>query len=826
MRSYLLCIICTVHSIAAYSSALTGMVTDEANRPLPYANVYIKGTTSGATTNTAGQYSLTLRPGTYQLIFSYVGYLQQTREVIVGEQPVQLNVQLQPEQIELKEVVVTAGAEDPAYRVIRAAIKNRSDYLDQPEGFSSRVYIKGIARLDSTPKTFMGYNLEKKGIDSSMLGIIYLSESESEYHFRRPGDVKEVMLSSKVSGDANGFSWNKASDFDFNFYKNLVDAGMMSNRQFISPISETALLYYRYRLVGTFYEERELINKIEVIPRRKGDPVFSGFIYIVEDSWRIHSTDLWLKKDANLDFVDSLKLAQMYARVNDTLWMPYSQTMHVFINALGFRMKANFAGVFTDYKIDPDFPAKFFSGEVWKINEDANTKDSLYWISNRPVPLTDEESADYEKKDSLSVLQNSKPYLDSIDRENNQFAAADLVFGYQYYRRYTKTNYHTSGLLGFINYNTVEGFAPSIRLGIDKRWEDKRLLKLSATFRYGFSNHEPSVKFKAAYLFDPLQFSSWKVEGGRFVQQFNEANPISPLINTAYTLFAGENYMKLYMNSYGKVAYETEIVNGIQLSAGTSYNHRTVLENTTDYSFVSDSNIHFTVNDPQFASCDGEICFTGYDAWLIQLKATIHFRQQYFSRPDEKINIRSKYPALTLSYQRGLPWLGSEVNFDQLTIGVEDHYKLGTFGEGDYRLEAGAFLTNANVGAAEFQHFNGNQTIFAQADRMHAFQLLPYYTYSTDQWHLAGHLEHHFHGLVFNHIPLIRKLKFEEVAGVHYLQTPDLQYVELSIGIEHILKVLRVDFVAAYSNQQQFTSGFLIGLTLGGGGVVSVSVDE
>lgn len=91
---------------------------------------------------------------------------------------------------------------------------------------------------------------------------------------------------------------------------------------------------------------------------------------------------------------------------------------------------------------------------------------------------------------------------------------------------------------------------------------------------------------------------------------------------------------------------------------------------------------------------------------------------------------------------------------------------------------------------------------------MHAFQLLPYYTYSTDQWHLAGHLEHHFHGLVFNHIPLIRKLKFEEVAGVHYLQTPDLQYVELSIGIEHILKVLRVDFVAAYSNQQQFTSGF------------------
>ncbi|HUM48459.1 MAG TPA: DUF5686 family protein, partial [Chitinophagales bacterium] len=195
---------------------------------------------------------------------------------------------------------------------------------------------------------------------------------------------------------------------------------------------------------------------------------------------------------------------------------------------------------------------------------------------------------------------------------------------------------------------------------------------------------------------------------------------------------------------------------------------------------------------------------------------------------NEKINIGSKFPVLSIGYSRGLPWIESEVNYDQLEIGVDDYYKLGIFGEGDYKVEAGAFLTRKSVGAAELKHFNGNQTILAQSDRMNAFQLLPYYTYSTDDWYLQGHLEHHFQGLLLNHIPLIRKLKFEEVAGFHYLQTPGLQYAELSVGLEHILKFFRVDFVAAYSNQQKFTSGFLIGLTVGGNedGNISVSVGD
>lgn len=812
--------------IQAQSAIISGQVTDENNQPLPYANVYIRHTTQGATANAEGKYQLTLQPGQYELVYSYVGYLQTTKMVVIVSIPVVLNVQLRPDKVELKEVIVTAGGEDPAYRVIRAAIKQRSYYLNQIHGFSCDVYIKGVVRLDSTPKRIMGYSLEKKGIDSTALGIIYLSESESQYYFQQPDRVKEIMLSSKVSGDAAAFSWNKASDFDFNFYKNLVDAGLLSNRQFISPIAETALLYYRYRLTGTFYEDHQLVNKIEVIPRRKGDAVFNGYIYIVEDSWRIHSTDLRLNRDANLDFVDSLRLAQTYAIVDDSTWMPYSQTMDVGINALGFRMKAKFAGVFTQYLVNPSLPDKFFSGEVWKINEDANKRDSIYWITNRQVPLTEEEADDYHEKDSLSVIQHSKIYLDSADRANNKFAAADLIFGFHYYRRSSETAYNTSGLLSFINYNTVEGFAPAVNFSMIKHWEDKRALKVGSSLRYGISNHKLSARVLMRYLFDPASSAAWRLEGGHFAEQFNDAGPISPLINTIYTLFAGENYMKLFMNDYVKGSITREVINGIQLTAGTSYNHRTELTNTTALTFAEPSGTHFTANEPQFAFNDSTSYFNGYNAWLINVKATVHFKQRYYSRPNEKIIIGSKYPSLSVAYTRGLPWIGSSLNFDQLEITVDDHYKLGTFGEGDYQMTGGAFITNDSVGAVELKHFEGNQTIFARSGHLNAYQLLPYYTYSTNQWYLQGHLEHHFQGLLMNHIPLIRKLKLQEVAGVHYLQTPDLQYAEISFGMEHIFKLIRLDYVAAYSSKQHITSGLVIGLTLGVGGVVTVSVDE
>ena len=61
-------------SINGYCSYIKGKVVDENNEPLPFATVYIHNTTYGVTTNTLGDYFIELKPGNYDITYSFIGY--------------------------------------------------------------------------------------------------------------------------------------------------------------------------------------------------------------------------------------------------------------------------------------------------------------------------------------------------------------------------------------------------------------------------------------------------------------------------------------------------------------------------------------------------------------------------------------------------------------------------------------------------------------------------------------------------------------------------------------------------------------------------------
>ena len=83
-----------------------GVVTDaNTGDPIPGANVRLKGTTTGTTTDVNGQYTIDLLPDNRTLIFSFIGYRQ--KEVVVPEGTAQLNVELNEDVVGLEEVVVT-----------------------------------------------------------------------------------------------------------------------------------------------------------------------------------------------------------------------------------------------------------------------------------------------------------------------------------------------------------------------------------------------------------------------------------------------------------------------------------------------------------------------------------------------------------------------------------------------------------------------------------------------------------------------------------------------------------------------------------------------
>ncbi|MFB6098903.1 MAG: carboxypeptidase-like regulatory domain-containing protein, partial [Salinibacter sp.] len=96
------------------SGTIAGVVVESASgKPLPGANVTIKGTTKGTSTDLNGRYRLSgLAPGTYDLVFSFVGFQQKTVTgvEVAGGSTTTLDVTLAEQTAQLDEVVVEARA--------------------------------------------------------------------------------------------------------------------------------------------------------------------------------------------------------------------------------------------------------------------------------------------------------------------------------------------------------------------------------------------------------------------------------------------------------------------------------------------------------------------------------------------------------------------------------------------------------------------------------------------------------------------------------------------------------------------------------------------
>src|ERR1700740_2058883 len=176
---------------SAQQLTLSGKITDKDGKPVPFASVYVKGTTKGTSANIEGEYSLKLQPGDYEVLYRAVGFKQLSQKIGLDKNT-NFNATLAGEIYELGNVTVSATGEDPAYAIIRKAIRRRKAHLSEVKAYTCEVYIKGLQKLLAAPKKFMGFDIQKAGkeigLDSNRRGIVYLSESESKLSYKKPGD--------------------------------------------------------------------------------------------------------------------------------------------------------------------------------------------------------------------------------------------------------------------------------------------------------------------------------------------------------------------------------------------------------------------------------------------------------------------------------------------------------------------------------------------------------------------------------------------------------------------------------------------------------------
>ncbi len=779
-----------------FAGKITGKISNEKGEALPFSSISVKAKKEGTSANNQGSYFLQLEPGTYTIICRHVGFERQEKTITVGSEDLELNFVLKEQTVSLKEVVVKAGAEDPAYAIIRKAIKKRKEYLNENEAFQCEVYSKGVMNLRDFPKQFFGQKVDFEDGDSSKRKMIYLSETVSKLSVDKPNKVKIDVLSTRVSGQRDGFGFAGAGFFSF-YENNIQISNALNPRGFVSPIAENALNFYRYKYEGAFVEEGKLISKIKVTPKRTYEPCFSGYINIVEDEWRIHSLELTLTKQSQMNFADTVRIEQLYQMMGVNQWVLQSQILYPAVKFFGFDAYGSFANVYRNFNIDPAFTKKDFGNTVLKYETGSNKKPITYWDSIRPLPLTVEEKRDYVKKDSLEQLRNDPHYLDSLDRINNKFKLSNILFGGKTINNQKKKlTYTIPSLLQGVSFNVVEGLVLDVPITIRKEFTDRKSLTIIPHLRYGFSSEQFYGWGTLRYNFGKKYFSNVSLSGGKRIYQHNNENPIDAMQNSISSLLYKNNFMKLYEANYGRISFSKGVGAGFTVFGNFQYQDRIPLQNTTSYSWSNKTGKTYSPNYPSENPAGN---FTRHQASIITLGVSIQPKSKYIEFPDRTINIGSSWPTFNLQYTKGINGLfGSDIDYDKWQLTVRDNLNLKLAGRFNYRLQTGGFLNRKSVQIQDMKHFPGNR-LFMSKDYLSIFQLTPYYLYSNkESIYGAAFVEHHFNGLFTNKIPGFKKLNWNLVAGASAMWLPKQTYAEWHVGLENIFRFFRVDLVTGY----------------------------
>lgn len=379
--------------LIAQAQGIRGTIKNAKGDELPYAAILIKNSTQGSISNTEGRYELPLPPGRYEVVFQYLGFQTQQKSVEVKGSFETIDVTMKEVAYQLQEVQTRSTNEDPAYTIMRRAIAKSRYHELQVNSYTARVYGKGSFIVESIPKLIekmASKELKEAEVESNFkVGVPNVFESVAEVSFQQPNTYRRRLIASRNSqGDQL-----IPSQFGMGtFYRPEINNA-------VSPLSPKAFAYYKFTYEGTFRESAGgapvEISKIRVTPRSWGEGVFRGVIYIIENSWAIHS--LQLEQVMQQGFL--INLRQTYTPIQN-VWMP--------VNG-----RFNFKGAFFGVKV---------GGDAVMSYQYRNLKVNPAFVAD--VTVADEKK--FKPETTLSKKQVKEESLEDLVQKQKEFSTKNL----------------------------------------------------------------------------------------------------------------------------------------------------------------------------------------------------------------------------------------------------------------------------------------------------------------------------------------------------------------------------------------------------------------
>ena len=813
----------SLHSNAQVT--VSGVVTDASTKEtLPYVTFLIGGTSKGGQTDADGKFAITLTTEQNELKFSYVGYKPQVKALKPGISQV-VNVQLQPESTLMNEVVITGNKrqkyrnrENPAVELIRKVIDNKSknrvesyDYVSYQKYERMLFSMSNLSDKFKDKRIFKNYQFLFQQQDSTKIGgrnllPVFQEEKLSDIFYRKsPEKTKSNVIANKrVNFDERFIDTDGLSTYfermyqDIEIYDNNIS--VVSN-QLLSPIADSAPTFYRFYITDTIKTQQPYLVELSFMPRNTTDLLFQGKLYItLEGNYAVQKAFLTVNKDINLNFVRALE-ADLEFKQNDDKRYHLSKSNLIVDFGISKKSGSGFTGErmvsFNNFAINQKLPNEVYDAvpQLTAATE-INKKSDQFWQENRPIALSDADARIYSNLDTLQSIPSFKRTMDIV----TLFFAGYKDFG----------PFEMGPVNTFYSFNDVEGFR--LRLGGRTTTALSKRYFFETYAAYGFEDQKwkyflkgtYSLNNKSIYAF-PQNFLSasfqrdTKIPGQelQFVQEDN----------FLLSFKRGENNMMLY-NDFYRLDYVKEFENHFSYSLGLR-----------KWEQSPAGSLYFSNSDNLFASRINNIQTS---------EVSLHLRyaphERFFQGKIYRTPIIDKYPTFNLRYTAGIKGLlGGEYNYHNITGSIDKRFYLSQLGYADVTVEGGYI-----AGRVPFPLLSIHRANQTYAYQLNSYNLMNFMEFVSDHY-ASINIDQNFNGFFFNKVPLLKKLKLREVmsfkalygglrnennplansSSMRFIKNQDGvsitnslnkdPYIEGSVGVGNIFKILRVDVVKRFT---------------------------
>lgn len=783
--------------LLAQTTKVRGRVTDASTgEPLPLVSIVFVGTTIGTTTDFDGYYSLETRDTATHLMAAYLSYQRQTAIIRPGAFNT-VDFALVPIVNDLQEVEVTPG-ENPAHSILRAVSRNKP--RNNPalrSSYTCNTYTRMELDAANIRPSFRNKRLQRdfgfifQYMDTSTLnGKAYLplmiSEASADYYYRRsPHLSREIIRASRISGieqDQTLAQFTGHLHANVNLYDNYID---IFDVQFPSPLSDHGLLYYKYYLVDSLYKNGRKTYKLRFHPKNTGTPVLDGEIDIDSTSWALQSARVRMAKGVNVNWIKDLLIENQNTLVNDTAWFPALDkiTADFTITSADSSRLLSFMGhrqiTYSNVRLNqpiPDSITRLDNDIILRPNVLRNDED--YWQQARPYPLSTKELNIYRMVDSVKNVPLYRDIYTIIET---------ALFGYYNTRFVGLGPYYK-----LLSFNDLEG--TRFQLGARTTSDFSRRLRLSGFAAYSTRGHHFKGGGSVEIIFRQPPTSKLTISGKHDLLQLGASENAFTTGNILASILARGNNEKLTLVNQFTLSHEQEWRQG--------------LTNT----FRLDYREIFPTRLVAFHHPDSTP-LTSIRAAEIHLSTRLSKNETIVRQTFDNMHMGSDYPILRLDLIAGIKGLlNSDNEYYRIELSIKHDLPLPPLGTSTILLTGGKIF--GRVPYPLLKLHEGNATYFYDPN---AFSCMDFYEFASDLW-CAVFWEHHFRGFFLGKIPLMKRLKWREVATVKALwgslsdkndgSSPDTEaillfpegmtsvskpYVEVGVGIENILRFIRVD---------------------------------